>query len=292
MKDKIFFLELGDECNNNCIFCSAKYRPNKKISSKEAKEKIVEAKKKGFSVIQFSGGEPTIRKDIVALIRFAKKNRFSSISLATNGRLFYYEKFTKDIISAGCNNFAVSLHGHKPKIHDACTRTPNSFKHTTKGLKNILSHNKQDFYVKINLVLNKINIPYLGNFIDKINEEFKKIDLINLIYANPIGEVKKNPFLLFKIKDFAFQIKGAIEKSKIPVFLFDIPPCTLKNDKHIERKNNTYNRLDSSYSIEKGLSHLRTKFDFCQKCKFDQKCNGAWKTYAENYGNAEFSPIV
>ena len=62
---KKLIIELGDSCNNNCIFCSVKNKANVNLSTSEIKKRIQDAKMKGYKRIEFSGGEPTIRKDFL-----------------------------------------------------------------------------------------------------------------------------------------------------------------------------------------------------------------------------------
>ena len=106
LQEEYFVLELGSKCNNNCIFCSVKNRDIVDISTQEAKNNILQAKHRGFTKIQFTGGEPTIRPDLISIIKFSKIKGFSSIGLSSNGRMFSYEKFAKSVIQSGCNYFS------------------------------------------------------------------------------------------------------------------------------------------------------------------------------------------
>jgi len=287
-------LELGDKCNNNCIFCSVKNKKNNNLSTYEAKKRICDAKKRRFRTIQFSGGEPTLRKDIIPLVSYAKKLGFESIGLTSNARLFSYKNFAKRMIDAGCDSFAISIYSHNTKIHDACTRTPGSFEDTVKGLRNILKLKKKRTYVKINFLLNKININSLGGSISWLNREFKDINLISLLNMHPVGEAKKHPNLMFRIGDYGDSIDLSIEKSKIPITLYDMPFCSLKNKKNITDKKGYYDHSAKNIrsDLRTSLNTLKTKLPFCKYCDFDCECQGIWKSYVKRYGYDEFTPII
>ena len=87
--------------------------------------------------MEIIGGEPTVRPDIISLIKFAKELNFDVIMIATNGRMLSYEDFARTILKAGLNSLVFSIHGHTAKLHDSLTRAPGSFKQLNKGVKNV-----------------------------------------------------------------------------------------------------------------------------------------------------------
>jgi len=289
--DLFLVLELGDSCNNNCIFCSAAKK--KPLSTKEAMRKIYDAKKKGFQNIQFCGGEPTIRGDIIKLVKFSKKLKFQVIGMTTNARMLSYVELTKKLIDGGCNYFAVSLHGHNSKISEACTRTPHSFKQTVSGMKNLLKYKKEGVSVKINFLMNQINIKYLKDFVDWINQEFKTVDSISLLDMDLTGEAAKHPNLMFDLKEYKEIIAAAINSSKIRIGVLNLPFCSITNTKNINKKQAFYNSSNPDLnSPENNLDYLKTKFSFCKFCNFNNICAGVWKEYLKKYGSEGFAPIT
>jgi molybdenum cofactor biosynthesis enzyme MoaA len=57
--------------------------------------------------IRFSGGEPTLHKDILKIVSYAKKKGVKRIALSTNGSSEF--SLYKDLIDAGVNDFSISL---------------------------------------------------------------------------------------------------------------------------------------------------------------------------------------
>ncbi len=76
-------------CNCDCESCLWKDNSAKnELTLEEIKRIYMEAKKVGFFVSILWGGEPTLRKDITDIIKFAKqKARFAYIGMVTNGFL-------------------------------------------------------------------------------------------------------------------------------------------------------------------------------------------------------------
>lgn len=66
--------------------------------------------------IQYAGGEPTVRKDIVELIAMAKEEGFTHVQIATNGiRLAKREHLARDLKEAGLNTVYLAFDGVTPE---------------------------------------------------------------------------------------------------------------------------------------------------------------------------------
>ena len=88
------------------------------------------------------------------MVAHAREMGFEMRAVATNGRRFSYEPFTREATRLGLTKAWVSLFGHNARIHDACTRTPESFVETTQGIRNLLGAGAE---VTCSVVVNKLN---------------------------------------------------------------------------------------------------------------------------------------
>ena len=74
-------IKTGYSCNNNCIHCVIADNKESLMvrglpinrSTIEYKKELYASKLSGFDNVSFTGGEPTIRKDIIELLSYAKK---------------------------------------------------------------------------------------------------------------------------------------------------------------------------------------------------------------------------
>jgi len=140
MSDGVLTIETGTSCNNQCGYCPQRALRTARgrgfdQGTGELKRRIDLAKTQGFEEIAFSGGEPTIRKDLIELIEYSKSIGFSRVSMTTNGRMFAYRDFARRVVDAGLTGVSVSLHGPNPAIHDSLTGVEGSFEQTVAGLK-------------------------------------------------------------------------------------------------------------------------------------------------------------
>lgn len=172
---------IGTTCNNNCIFCSNKHFKEKfkDKSTSEIKKMMFNARKSGIFYLELTGGEPTIRKDIFKLIRYAKYVGFEFISFVTNGRMLSNFEFSKKIVDCGANLIVFSIHGHNSNLHDSFTNVPGSFNQIKKGISNLRMAGFNNIFS--NTVITKGNCFYLkdiGKFIHSLGISFSGFSLV------------------------------------------------------------------------------------------------------------------
>jgi MoaA/NifB/PqqE/SkfB family radical SAM enzyme len=74
-------------CNAACDFCDIWEKPSPYITLQEAEQNLKDLKKLGVKVIDFTGGEPLLHREITALLKIAKDLKFIT-TLTTNCLLY------------------------------------------------------------------------------------------------------------------------------------------------------------------------------------------------------------
>ena len=152
-------IELTLRCNARCVFCSI-WEPDfqeeleKEMKTDEIKHIIDELHELGVQVVNFTGGEPTLRKDLSELISYtAEKNMMPT--LATNGYLLY------DLIKSGklkdLEFVMVSLDWPIAEKHDKY-RGIKIFDRAIKAIKAVVLERKTAL---ISMVVTKENIEHM-----------------------------------------------------------------------------------------------------------------------------------
>ena len=182
-------IKLGFTCNNNCRFCVQAHKRNfGDKTTDRIKMELDLARNTGCSGVVFTGGEPSIRKDILELITYAKELGFNTIQLQTNGRRFFYKDFCERVIRAGMNEFSPALHGHTAGLHDYLTSSPGSFEQTVQAIKNIAAHDS--IRIISNTVVTKPNYRYLPDIARLLVS--LGVDQYQLAFVHAVGNARKN----------------------------------------------------------------------------------------------------
>ncbi|MDN5201631.1 radical SAM protein [Fulvivirgaceae bacterium BMA10] len=80
-------------CNAKCGFCDIWERPSPYITLKEAEQNLIDLKKLGVKIIDFTGGEPLLHRDLDKLLGLAKEHGF--ITTVTTNTLLYPKHASK-----------------------------------------------------------------------------------------------------------------------------------------------------------------------------------------------------
>ena len=74
-------------CNATCAFCDIWEKPSPYVTPESVEENMRDLKKLGVKVVDFTGGEPLLHRDIDTLLRIAKK--YGMITTLTTNALLY-----------------------------------------------------------------------------------------------------------------------------------------------------------------------------------------------------------
>ena len=131
--------------------------------------------------VDFFGGEPTLYPGLEKAISFSKHCGLE-VYVATNGRRFADDEYTRKMASLQIDQIRTSLYGHNSAIHDLLTRSPGSFDETIQGIKNIVNSGLD---LLVNIVITELNYEYLPDLVILLaNLSVRKIKFSSLIKAN------------------------------------------------------------------------------------------------------------
>lgn len=290
-------IKIGFSCNNQCRFCvqgdKRKKNPNKTL--KKVKQQLQEGKKSADEVV-FTGGEPTLRlKELIVMVGCAKKLGYKVIQIQSNGRLFMYIDFCKNLIEAGANEFSPSIHGHNEKIHDFLTSSPGSFRQTMQGIKNLKKMGQR-------VLTNTVITTYNYNFLPQIARFLVDLDVCQFQFAFPhiLGKAWKNRDWLIPRKS---QVMGYVKKGldvgiKVGkrVMVEAIPYCFMQGyERYIAEIIIPMVKIfDANFVIDNYTEYRKkegkVKGPNCRGCKYFTVCEGPWKEYPKLFGWSEFKP--
>ena len=142
-------------CNQKCVHCYAadqKCAEEKELTTEEWKSIIHKLRKEKISQLTFTGGEPTMRKDIPELI---KEARWFITRLNTNG-VNLTKEYCKELREAELDNLQVTFYSCDEDIHNRLVGAPN-YRKTLEGIRNAL---EAGIDMSINTPICRLNKDY------------------------------------------------------------------------------------------------------------------------------------
>jgi MoaA/NifB/PqqE/SkfB family radical SAM enzyme len=128
-------LAVTHRCQCRCIHCSADPFVNperEELTKDEIMEVVTGAQELGATLVIFTGGEPTMRKDLYDLIRHVDKDK-SIAMIFTNGLTL--ERDAEKLAQAGLDTLNVSIDSADPEKHDRFRRIEGLYRKALAGAK-------------------------------------------------------------------------------------------------------------------------------------------------------------
>jgi len=270
------FVYAGYFCNNNCIFCFEKDNKFRNKTADELKEEI-DVIRKNFDFINFMGQEPTLRKDIVDLVGYAKQLKFNQVGITTNGRMFAYAKFAKQILES-LDQVVVTVTGSNAETHDYHTESENSFSQTLQGIKNIIFFGGSCVSLVVNLMVTEKNYKKLSEIVDFYAQlGVREINIGHILPYN--REIRNTKNIIAKMSKVVPYLIKIHEKhgEKIKFLFVEYPACVFPE----KYRHLSFPCLEENYN--------KSRIGICAGCSYFGKCVGIPKDYLELYGEEEFS---
>ncbi len=288
-------LKVGFSCNNRCTFC-VQGDKRERIGDRTGDEvlEILERRRADTDSVVFTGGEVTIRDDLVDLVAAAKELGYGTIQVQTNGRRMAYAPYVQALAEAGMTEVAPAVHGSCAAIHDALTRARGAFGQVTRGIQNA---RRLGLPVITNSVVVRDNVrdlPRLAKLLVSLD-----VQQIQFAYVHPAGTAAEFfEEVVPRFEDaapFVHRSLDIIRAAGIRAFAEAIPYCWMVGyEQHVVEGHIPATTIEdaplviedyTAYRWQEGKAHGEP----CERCTFAQVCEGPWHEYPEHYGWGEMT---
>ena len=144
-------LFLTDNCNLRCISCAC-WRSNTpdELNRDEWFNVIDQLAEHDFVKLNFTGGEPLLRPDLLEILSYASKHSDAELHLNTNAILLS-PNLAQQIIDAGVRSFNISVDGATPEVHDGIRGQKGAFETTLKHFAELMRL-RDRYHLKLRLM--------------------------------------------------------------------------------------------------------------------------------------------
>ncbi len=289
-------IKVGYGCNDHCTFCHTLDVRHIDAEAAEVHRKIDRAKALGHSMVVLSGGEPTIRRELLAWASHVSELGMD-FGLVTNGRMLSYPPVVDALMERRLRYVYLSLHGGTAKVHDLMVRS-DAFEQTY-GAIEVLSGRGLDFTV--NCVITKHNVEHLRSVVDAILP-YRDVTLTFSMVEPKGGGSALFTHLMPRVSLVAERVADAIRYGREragehgPTFRHGaIPLCLVPGleDSYGDLKTHRFRSMievgePDFYPVD-DLNKLQP--ERCRGCSLSGACPGLYRGYHEVYGEEELAPV-
>ncbi len=178
------YLEVTGRCNLSCVMCYREGEDEEEFPTEELTDLIGRLAAIGVHEIRFTGGEPTVRDDLPALIDAALGHGLYT-SLGTNG--VWREGLARELLARPIGRYLVSLDGPE-EINDAL-RGAGAFARTAATLSRLVTAGRK---VRVNTVITPHVLDMLPDFARQLAD--RGVRHLSLIAPRPTGRGATDAF--------------------------------------------------------------------------------------------------
>lgn len=270
-EDPIFLrASLSGSCNLDCIYCPKelgmenqvpKSLKGKKLSLHEYRNNLKLFADNGIKAITFTGGEPTLNKNIVEISKYARKI-FERVEITTNG--FRLQKYLNELFPY-LDVIKFSIDAVDKKTFEIITNRHHSELRTQ--LESIELCCKTGINVALNVVVMKQNLNQLDKIISlakEFNQKYNKniyVSLLDFYFSSPKRKIWEENFIPLNIlkERFTKRYGNATEQIRFGCQFFWF------------NANGVNVRFKDSYGATQRAEKCQTCKEYCQEGIFSIK---------------------
>lgn len=209
---KDLFLEVTSRCNARCEHCGSScgdFIPKDEISAEDLKKALLDISQHYNAndvLLNVTGGEPLVRKDLFEIMDYANKLGFRW-GMTSNGMLINDDILEK-MNMTNMETISISLDGLK-ETHESFRKVPGSFDRIIENIKK-LQKVPSIKIVQVTTVANKKNL----NELEDLYNLMKELNIISwrVINVDPIGRAKGNKDILLDKDEYKWLFNFIKEK--------------------------------------------------------------------------------
>jgi len=289
-------VKVGYGCNNHCTFCHTYDVRDIDAGTEEIDRKIDRAARLGHTMIVISGGEPTMRRE---LLRWAARSAKQGLDfgLVTNGRMLAYRELVDKLMKLRLRYVYLSLHGGTAKVHNSLVRA-DAFEQTYAAIANLAGRGL-DFTV--NTVVTRQNVQHLRGVVDALLPFPDVVVKFSMVQPKGGGE-RLFEHIMPRVSDVAASVKDAIEYGLArgggqQGYAHDgIPFCLLPGHeaRYDDLKTHRFATMievgEPDFFPVDDLAKVQPD-DECGRCTLRGPCPGLYAGYREVHGDGEVHAV-
>lgn len=232
---RVFYFNILYRCNQFCRFCFSHNTSTGFLGSEISPKVFTECLKHNevgeFDRVVINGGEPTLHKGLLELIKPAVKTGAETV-LYTNGVKLENEVLAKLICESDIDRITVPIHGNS-QLHEKITGVSGTYAQTLNGIGNIKNLAKKNLLELKFIVTNDMAASEFS--LKDFLEDHSLLDVVGSIVIT--GQVntrmaKYNDYQCVQVPGYLHFVERQINDlaKMLPIKLYDFEMCGFRED--------------------------------------------------------------
>lgn len=291
-------IALHYDCNLSCVYCTitGPRRRTAGLTTTAVVQHIDRAAKAGCRALSLTGGEPTIRRDLIPIVRHAARRGFTEIKVQTNGLLLSTGANLDRLLAAGVTRIGLSVHGYDgdARRYERITRSgPGTGELLLAAIDNLV---RSKVALTADLIVMTDTAPTLIDTIERLHG--RGVTSFDLWFVSLTDDNANNTDSMPRLSDVLPAVIGCLDygaQHGLQVRSLHIPRCLLGD--HADRVAHPgWDRQvhvvtpDAAFELTASRLSAGAKPERCGTCRYDRVCPGLRPDYIDRFGDDELSP--
>jgi cyclic pyranopterin phosphate synthase len=281
---------VGYDCNLHCDYCTiTPLMRRRALSGAEIASAVTRGRADGYERVSFTGGEPTIRPDLVPMIRHAHAAGFRDIKLQSNGLLLGHLPNTRRLLEAGTTRFHISIHTHERRAYETLVRREGTYDAMVAALDLLVA---QEVELVVDVILKMDTVPRLGNAIRWLHA--RGVQNVDLWFVSLTDHNAANLESMPRMTDAVPTMRAAFAWARahdMTVRSLHVPRCLLGDD-HAHAFDPAAQGVrvvtpDATFELTGSQLTGQHHVPACDGCDFRSICPGLRADYLARFGDDE-----
>ncbi len=292
--DVLVDVMIGYACNVQCDYCSITDAMRKEnMATAPVMAALADARRRGATKVAFGGGEPTIRRSLLPLVRWCRDRGWRSIKIPSNGLMYSYQSYAQEACDAGITDFHISFMAHTDALYAQIMGRPDALSLVTQGVGNLKALGRTPIG---DLIIKHDTWMHLGDIVE--HWAGLGIDTFNLWLVSLSDRNRDNLASLPMVSEMRAGIEAAFERGKrlgVTVRSRHIPRCMLPGyeDHVVDLREDKVLVVTprATFALWESKISPNTYAEKCNGCRYQHgACLGLRADYLERWGDAELRP--
>jgi SAM-dependent methyltransferase len=255
---------------------------------------LTAARRQGFGGVLLAGGEPTLRRDLPALLLLARDNGLRT-GLATNGRMLSYPRLRRDVLEAAPAYLRFEVHAPTAALHDRLADVPGAFDQTWHALSTTLIEGAEDLLVEAACTVTTPVLPHLGELAVRLAGLPRRARL-RLRFVGPIAGLREHEWPpSVGAADAIGAVLARSDALCLPMVWEGFAPCLLGNhwqgrEESLRSDAPVLGPKEAASAFPREGPGDRRRPPTCEECQRGDACPGAPTTALERDGESSLHP--
>ena len=285
---------LGYDCNLACDYCTITPEMRRRAMTPErVAREIDRAAARGFRDIAFTGGEPTIRPDLPALVKHARRRGFEHVKVASNGLRYAHALYLDHLVACGVDRFNVSLHAFEDEAYDRTVHLSGAAPLRRAALANLVARGLDPV---ADLILKEDTYRHLPEWIDSLLHAGLRRFALWLVSLTDHNAPHTHQLpRLTEITPFVVRAFDAARRGGHEVVALHVPRCFVPgHEDHVRHPGAdlvTVVTPDEVFDLRDSRLGGGVKPAGCTGCTFADRCPGLRRDYVDRFGGEEVHAV-